>query len=178
MTTPVLQPLGFVQGSDFCLVWSCGTLYGVVAPCYQRGSTTSYNKRLNSQTALSCGCSSCQPIESPEIHLGVSQSSSLFFLCLLFFMKSKSECFFLCCCRIGPQVQWYSQSLAGTSMIPVVSSPDLLLVRYAPTLPICAVVINQLSTRDRCVLFVSPQHHYQVAANLKCLRDSPVSGRR
>ena len=84
----------------------------------------------------------------------------------------------LCCCRIGPQVQWYSQSLAGTSMIPVVSSPDLLLVRYAPTLPICAVVINQLSTRDRCVLFVSPQHHYQVAANLKCLRDSPVSGRR
>ena len=84
----------------------------------------------------------------------------------------------LFCYRVAPHIEWYNQALAGSAEIPITTTPELLLIRYAPTTPLCAVIINQVSVRDQCVLFISPQHDYQVSANIKCLRDSPTSGRR
>lgn len=80
--------------------------------------------------------------------------------------------------RVTPYAEWFIQKLAGSADFPITATPDLLIVRYAPTLPICAVIINQLSVRDQCVMFVSPRHGYQVSANLKCLRRSATGGRR
>lgn len=75
-------------------------------------------------------------------------------------------------------MEWFSQSLAGSNDFPITSTPDLLLVRYAPTIPICAVIINQLSVRNECVMFVSPRHNQLYSSSLNCLRNSPASGRR
>lgn len=80
--------------------------------------------------------------------------------------------------RLSPQVEWYDQSLAGSQDFPISAAENLLLVRYAPTVPVCAVALNQLSMRDHCIMFVSPEHHCLTTSNLRFLRESPTSGRR
>lgn len=80
--------------------------------------------------------------------------------------------------RLSPHVQRHNQTLAGSEEFPLTRSNDLLLVRYAPTSPLCAVLINQISIREKCLMFVSPRHSCLFTPNLQSLRDSSGSGRR
>lgn len=80
--------------------------------------------------------------------------------------------------RLTPHVEWYDQCLAGSQDFPISQAEELLLVRYAPTTPICAVALNQLSIKNHCIMFVSPEHYCLTKSNLRSLRESPTSGRR